>query len=87
MSIADAVVLEGGTASFTVTLAPASGRTVTVNYATANVSAVAPGDYTSKAGTVTFVAGDTSETVTVVTASDVIDEGVGETFTVSLSGE
>ena len=49
ISIGDVTVAEGnsGTANaiFTVTLSAASGRTVTVDYATANGTAIAPADY------------------------------------------
>ena len=49
LSIDNATVTEGNsgttTASFTVTLSAASGRTVTVTRATANSTAIAPGDY------------------------------------------
>ena len=38
------------TATFTVTLSAPSGRTVTVDYATANGTAIAPGDYTAASG-------------------------------------
>jgi large repetitive protein len=72
-------------AVFTVTLSAASGQTVTVNYATANGTAVAPGDYTAGSGTVTFTAGSTSQTITIPVVGDNIDE-VNETFVVNLSG-
>ena len=49
LAIDDVTVAEGdsGTvnATFTVSLTPLSGRTVTVNYATANGSATSPADY------------------------------------------
>ena len=56
-----------GTASavFTITLAPASPNTVTVNYATSNGSAVAPTDFTATSGSATFAPGTTTQTVTV----------------------
>ena len=39
---------------FTVTLSAASASTVTVDYATVDGSAAAPGDYAADAGTLTF---------------------------------
>jgi probable HAF family extracellular repeat protein len=72
-------------ATFAVTLSNASGQTVTVNYATADNSAVAPGDYTAVASTqLTFNAGETSKNVTVVVKGDTLDE-VNERFFVNLS--
>ncbi len=53
------------TAVFTITLAPASPNTVTVNYATANGSAVAPTDFTAVSGSATFAPGTTTQTVSV----------------------
>ncbi len=62
LSVDDVTVTEGnsGTASatFTATLSAASGQAVSVNYATANNSAVAPGDFTAAAGTLNFAAGE-----------------------------
>ncbi len=70
---------------FTVSLERAQAGTVTVDYATANGSAVAPGDYTAATGTVTFAPGDTSETVTVrPTTTPWLSPT--ETFDVNLSG-
>jgi hypothetical protein len=50
---------------FPVTLSPASSQSVTVNYATADGSAVAGTDYTATNGTLTFAAGETSKYVTI----------------------
>ena len=59
---------------------------LTVSYATANGTATAGTDYTAKSGTLTFTnAAAGSQTFTVQTTEDVIDEGTGETFTVSIS--
>ena len=76
---------ETGTVTFTATLSTASGRTVTVEYATEDGSAVSGEDYTGTTGTLTFVPGDTSETFTVSITADVLDEA-DETFTANLSG-
>ena len=73
-------------AAFTVTLSAPSGQNVTVNYATANATAVAPGDYTAIPSTqLTFTPGQTSNSFTVAVQGDTLDEA-DETFTVNLSG-
>jgi hypothetical protein len=89
LSINDVTVNEGdsGTtnAAFTVTLSPASGQTVTVNVATADNTAVAPGDYQPVNTTLTFNAGDTIKTVNVPVVGDTNGE-FNEAFEVNLSG-
>ncbi|MEM8639509.1 MAG: Calx-beta domain-containing protein [Cyanobacteria bacterium P01_G01_bin.54] len=87
LAIDDVMVNEGaGTASFTVSLTPASGQTVTVNYATSDGTAVAGTDYTATGTqTLTFNPGDTSKTVTINVTDDALDEA-SETFNVTLSG-
>src|SRR5918992_1095873 len=80
-----APVTEGAAASFPVTLSAASGRTVTVNYSTANGSAFEPADYTAASGTVTFDPGETSKLVPVATIDDTLDEVDAETLTVMIS--
>ncbi len=86
--ISDVTVSEGNTgtrsATFTVTLAAASGQTVTVAYATANGTATAGTDYTAAAGTLTFAPGETSKTITVLVNGDRSAEP-NETFFVNLS--
>src|SRR5262249_35148659 len=88
VSIGDVTVSEGnaGTtpATFNLTLSAASGKQILVNFATADATAVAPGDYAASSGTVTFPVGTTLRTVTVNVAGDVLDE-VNETFNVNLS--
>ena len=89
LSISDVTVTEGdsGTinAVFTVTLAPASSQTVTVNYATADGSATtANNDYVGVSGQLSFLPGETSKPVTVVVNGDAILEP-NETFVVNLS--
>ena len=57
LSIAGATVDEGDTAQFVVTLAPASGKQVTVSYSTADGTAKASEDYTAASSTtLTFAA-------------------------------
>ncbi|MDE0219506.1 MAG: hypothetical protein OXJ90_09565, partial [Spirochaetaceae bacterium] len=86
LSIANATaVAEGEAAHFVVTLAPASGKQVTVSYTTEDGTARQPGDYTTASGTLTFEAAATTKTVTVATVDDSVDEADGETFTVKLS--
>lgn len=50
---------------FTVSLSQASGKSITVDYATANGTKTAGTDYTAASGTLTFAAGETTKTVTV----------------------
>ena len=77
----------GGTtnANFTVFLNPASGQTVTVDFATADGNAtVANNDYVAASGTVTFPPGSTSQPLSVTVNGDTNFEG-NENFFVNLS--
>ena len=90
LSINDVTVTEGNFgpvfATFTVTLSAASGQTVTVNAATANNTAVAPGDYLAVPTTlVTFAPGQTIQSFTVQVNGDTLDE-LTETYSVNLTG-
>lgn len=58
---------------------------VTVVYATADGSALAPGDYTAAAGSLSFAPGETAKTVTVAVLGDTVAEP-DESFLVNLSG-
>jgi Calx-beta domain-containing protein len=71
--------------TFTVTLSAASGLPVSVDFATADGSALATGDYQSQTGSLTFSPGQTTKTITVLVNGDTSIE-TNETFTVSLSG-
>ncbi|HEX2835625.1 MAG TPA: Calx-beta domain-containing protein [Thermoanaerobaculia bacterium] len=88
ISIANASVAEGNAGStpltFTVSLDVATVSTVTVQYATANVSATAGVDYAATSGTLTFAPGVTSQTVAVPVIGDTSVES-DETFTIALS--
>ena len=90
LTIADTAVAEGNagttTASFTVTLSAQPGATpVTVNYATGNGTAAAPGDYTAITnGSLTFSGTTTVQTIPVTVLGDTAVEP-NETFTVTLS--
>lgn len=89
LTISDVTVAEGnaGTtaATFTITLSPAAAQNVTVNWATSDETAHAPGDYVSASGVVTFLAGETTKTATVSVNGDVVFEP-DETFMVTLFG-
>ena len=78
---------ENANMTFTVTLSAASGKTVTVNYATSDGTANDPADYNETDGTLTFSPGETEKTFTVTIKEDDIDEAEEETFTVTLSNQ
>ena len=84
----DASVTEGhvgtSSANFTVTLSAAASQPVTVAYSTSNGTATAGSDYQSASGTVTFAAGETSKTISVLVNGDRAGEA-NETFSVNLS--
>ncbi len=85
LTINNISVNEGaGTATFTVTLSAASGQTVTVNYSTANNTAVSGSDYTAVSGMLTFAPGVVTQTITVPIINDTLYEG-NETFKVNLT--
>jgi hypothetical protein len=71
--------------NFTVTLSRASGKTVTVNYATANGTATASSDYSTRSGTLTFAPGTATMTIAVPVVGNTTPEP-NETFFVNLSG-
>jgi ELWxxDGT repeat protein len=72
-------------AVFTVALSAAAGRTVTVDYVTANGTALSGSDYTTTTGTLSFEPGDLTKTIAVPVLADAVVEGP-ETFTLTLSG-
>src|SRR5262249_19478706 len=72
-------------AVFTVSLSAVSGRTVTVDYATADGTATAGLDYVSAFGSLTFVPGTATQTIMVTVNGDVENEA-HETYFVNLSG-
>jgi hypothetical protein len=71
-------------AAVTVTLSNPMTGTTTVDYATADGSAVAGSDYIARSGTMTFAPGEISKTVLVSTLDDTIQEN-NESFVVNLS--
>ena len=87
-SVNDLTINEGNvgstTATFTVRLNTAASDSVSVNYATANGSALAGSDYIMTSGTLTFAPGETSQTVTVNVLGDTTPEA-DETLFLNLS--
>ena len=89
-SIGDVSVTEGSTATFTVTRSGATGTAVSVKWKTANDAdgddPAEAGDYTAQTTkqTLNFGVGVTSQTFSVQTTNDAVDEG-DETFLVQLS--
>ncbi|MEL6461829.1 MAG: DUF1194 domain-containing protein, partial [Cyanobacteria bacterium J06621_15] len=88
LSIGDVSLQEGDSGTtdfiFDVTLSETSTEDITVNYATANDTAVAGKDYTATSGTLNFAAGETSKQVTVsVTGENRLE--IDENFLVNLS--
>lgn len=72
------------TATIEAILSGTSATTITVNYATSDDTAIAGTDYTATSGTLTFAAGDTSETFTVSVIDDITVES-DETVSLTLS--
>jgi hypothetical protein len=95
VQIDDVTVTEGNTgtveARFNVNLSWASTETITVAYATGDVSGIGNGgatadsDYQAVSGTLTFPPGETSKIVTVLVNGDREGEITNESFSVNLS--
>ena len=74
-----------GTATYSIAISGESASTVSVNVATANGTAVAPGDYTQTNVSRSWDSGDTAaKSVTVPIGNDTLDE-VNENFAINLS--
>lgn len=88
VSIANITQNEGNAGSanfpFVATLSQISNDIVTVQYTTANGTAVAPGDYTAVSGSVSIAAGQLTANIPVSVNGDPAFEA-NETFTVTLS--
>ena len=88
LRISDASVAEGQSetraATFTISLSAPVSNPVGVSFATVDGSAVQPGDYTGRTGTVSFAPGETSKTITVDVKGDTEVES-DEAFIVRLS--
>jgi ELWxxDGT repeat protein len=87
LTIDDIRVTEGDsgttTARFTVTLSPASSKSVTVDYATADGTATSGNDYTATTGSLTFAPGESAKSIDVAVRGDTTPEN-NETFFVNL---
>jgi hypothetical protein len=88
VTITSADIVEGNSGTRTVTLNLAinnpAKEPVTVQYATQNDTAVAPGDYVAANGTITFPPGNQAQTLTLTINSNTVLEA-DETFRVVLS--
>jgi hypothetical protein len=84
VSVADCAALEGSVCGLAVSLSAASGKQVTVSYATASGTATSGVDFAAASGTLAFPPGTTSLAPFVQTLGDVIDE-VDETFVLNLT--
>jgi YD repeat-containing protein len=70
VSVSAAPAVDGGqSAIFTLTKSGAAASALSVNYATASGSAVAPTDYAATSGTATFLAWETVKTIAVATVA------------------
>ena len=87
VSIGDATaVTEGGSANFTVTVSPASGKEITVDYSIITALQPAePFDFSSQSGTLTIAAGSATSNLVIATVDDTADEGDSESFKVDLT--
>ena len=84
LAVVPATGAEGGVARFVVALTGATGRTVTVAYATVDGTARAGEDYGRSRGRLTYAPGETRGTVEVALVQDALDEP-DETFALTLS--
>ncbi len=88
ITVGDVSVLNGiagaTTATFTVSLLSASAQTVTVNYATADGTAVAGTNYQATSGSLTFTPGQTSQSVG-VTVYETPFYDINRTFLLNLT--
>jgi hypothetical protein len=87
--IGNAEVAEGqagvSALTFEVVLSKPGEQTITVDYATADGTAVAGLDYAPQASTLTFAPGETSKTITIMVLGDAVYEA-NETLLVNLTG-
>ncbi|MGI9251722.1 MAG: Calx-beta domain-containing protein, partial [Pseudohongiellaceae bacterium] len=80
LTVSSPGVTEPANLVFAVALAPASGKTATVDYGTVDGSATTSGDYRAAIGSLTFLPGETTKQVEVTVLDDELVEGL-ETLT------
>jgi hypothetical protein len=86
-SVSDARVVEGGTAQVTISRTGNNSEVASVKWATANSTAVAPGDFTKvSATTQSFLPGQQTKVVTVPTVASPGSLATDRSFSVVLSG-
>jgi hypothetical protein len=85
ISIGNSWNVEGSSITFPVTLTNPSVAPVSVEVSTADGSAFEGSDYSATSSLVSFVPGDTVQSITVDTIGDTVDEQPDETFLVQLS--
>ncbi len=79
------VAEDAGTLTLTVSRSDGSSGAVSVDYTTADDSAIAGSDYTAASGTLTWTDGDAADQTIDIAIIDDADEETAETFTVNLS--
>ncbi|MDX1417208.1 MAG: Calx-beta domain-containing protein, partial [Candidatus Promineifilaceae bacterium] len=82
--VTTAVSESSTSAMVTVVLSAASARTVTVDYASSDGTAMVNDDYTNVSGTLTFLPGETSQAIPFTIINDLLDEAE-ESFSISLT--
>jgi hypothetical protein len=87
LNIGNISIIEGNQGntnlSIPVILSAASGRDVSVSFATANITAIAPDDYISTSSVITFAPGETVKSIVIPIVGDRLVES-NETFQISL---
>ncbi|MCA9995646.1 MAG: hypothetical protein KDE56_07865, partial [Anaerolineales bacterium] len=78
------VAEDSGIAVVSIALDTASGRPITLHYATSNGTATADDDYTTTSGTLTFAAGELTKSIVIPVRNDTMDEA-DETVNLTLS--
>jgi len=85
LSVVGETDTEGSAVDFLISLTPAPKHQVTVTYTTSPGTATAGSDYTPATSVpVVFAAGDGSETVSIATVDDALDEADTESFTLTV---